>query len=575
MSRYLQQNKRAFLVVSSVLLVIATIGLAGSLFPFDIRAIRLSAIRMRQYSPLLTLACVYLAAAFFAVYRILQHLEGQVSLLGFSAQVGISSSKDPFPRLGTLIGVGLVSLFILGQSIAQLGTPLDWDEMDTITRLVSPQICPVDEKNPYQNRDVISPSKNTRNHPIASVASWMIMKVIGVGPQRARLPAVFFTLGFLVVFFTWGLSLFSPAVILFTLLHLSINGLFIWYTHSMRGYISMSLFCLIALFLVIQSPHQAKRFSNLALLACGFACGLTHTFGGIFYVLLILSYLFWIATESPRMSESDVKAHWRRLMFGTLPIPLIVHILFHQYFFLSHIGYLYATLPLERPEPLTLLLGVRSSLASLFLAGWIVTLAVASFFRRGQRDVLTVFLALSTITFSILLLSLKTTLFEARFLLAFVPPFVLWAARTIESISSPGIRGAFIASGLAFLVVLPVQGRSGIYNARTEKMAAFNSFIGHAKTITTSVDSECVSARGDADEARFTRGLFFFRSKEAGSTSCERRFITYFSRDWKGEHPISPFEKVHLTELFHDEMGRALYEEHFAPGQNRLAQFNL
>jgi hypothetical protein len=566
----LQTNRRFFFILFLTFAATAVVTLILSAAPPRIPQLNLAREKISQWATLATFALATMAAMSFAISHILFALQGRCNLLALSANpFRVNSPRET--RLMPYLLCGVLALALFSQTLWNVRAPMDWDELDTATRLISPELAPLDEKSPYGNRDVISPTKNTRNHAMANVAALISLKILGTSDVAARLPSLFFTLLFLGVLCTIGAFTAGANPLALTLAHLTANGMFLWYTHSMRGYISMSLFTGICLFLLMDSPLSKNRLSSVALFLCGIGTAVTHTFGAIFFLILLTSYLFWVSIHAARWSVSELKTHVTKLIAGILAVPFILFILMKQYFFLSRIGFLYSSITPEKTDTFLSVLGIGFAPTAWILAVFLAILVIVRIQQRQELDLLSLFLGLSTVSIGFLILTLKATLFEARFLLAFLLPLLLWTASTMEAVKNPVLKGVLATTWAALFIVLPLLGRPDIYAGRIARMGQYGDFIKHVHDITEGVPKGCITASGEIDQTLFSNGFYFKAAAANLPPQCPRQFHLHFSRDWKGEHPLAPAQLSQMRERYHDGFGRYVYEKQTAR-PNRLAK---
>ncbi len=508
--------------------------------------------RLHFFCGMSALALTLLAILCFSAARVVPYVTRH-SLYKLES---IPGEKRATSRLWITLQI-LLSVAIFSQTVLHRNAPLDWDELDTATRLGTPSVCPIDDKNPYQNSDLISPTKNTRNHALANVAVVAAYRIFGVSEKIARLPALVFTLLFLIAIFLSTREVAPPAAIAFLLGHLALNGLFLWYAHSLRGYISMELFTFLALMELTKNPSR-RASPWLYCLFIAFA-SVTHTFGALFCLLLFSTHLIWTAWYAPSLNASDLNFHLKRLAIAILCAPFLLWILSKQFLFLNHIGYLNTVIPVEKAEALASAWGITLPFGTFLVILVFIAAFLAHWINRRGIDLIGLHLIFSLFVLTLLITLLKATLFESRFLLAFIPPAVLWIATAASEMSFTKARITLWSIAFVVFLLLPWQGRREIYESRTQLMGGYGKFMTQVAAKVPRTEAECIRFSGEADQVMFSRGLYY--PVTGKDTACRESFHVSFAKSWKGKDSPTLLEAGRWMTIIDDGEGRTLSQK--------------
>jgi len=517
--------EKALFFLASALAAQAVVCVLTNVLTDHLSFLAITAERLRQLSGLGALASAIASALVLSLARLVPHISLSISI----PQKTVSRRKptSPWWRVMNLALCGI----ILTQSIMQLHAPLDWDELDTATRLGTPSVCPINDSDPYRNRDLISPTKNTRNHTIANIAVVTAYRLFGVSEHIARLPSLLFTILLLMALLALTEGILPPVALTFLLVHLATNGLFVWYSHSLRGYISMELFTFLALMELLRSDNPRSS----AWMYAGFilAASITHTFGALFCLLLFSAHLMWTAWQAPALKPAALNFHLRRIGVALLSAPIILYVLARQFLFLNQIGFLNSQAPAEKSEAVVTALGISSPAAGFWIVLVILLTLVAQWIRHRKINLLGCYLVFSAVVLGTLVHLLKATLFEPRFLLAFLIPTMLWVGVTISEVRLSLPRYALWALALAIFLILPLKSRTEIFEHRTSLMGGFGNFMTKVTAIVPRSDANCIAFSGEPDQVMFSLGLFYPRRET--TDLCQSHYRVHFAKSWKGQ----------------------------------------
>lgn len=438
------------------------------------------------------------------------------------------------------LAIGLVA-WMVGYSIYNLGGSLDWDELDVTSKLANGEylltLTPAEEKT-YGIRipDVVDPRKNVRNHFIATASALGISSMFGNTKQAFRSPSVLWTL-LLGILLICSKQLLGRPLVLLLLAHLSVNGLCLWYFHSMRGYASVILLSTALFILALQwMDGPWWKIQAYSFFALGFVAPLTHAFGGIYFALLVGAMVL------------SQRARWRELLPAALPLLFMLYLFVSQFLFISRVGYLMTKNAPGISEPLLAVFGTRQPYMMAAMALTMVGLAYVQIFKRRAPLALPFVIVAVLWTFILFaLFVLRTSFFEPRFILPFLVPSVAWMGMRLLD-SKKGI-----ALALVLLVIFPLLQQPASIAAVQNQMQAFDSFSEKAKVFVR--PESCFFFSGETDQVYFSRSLFI-----KDHPPCRNYYHVHYGRNWNGEIPLEQ-EAGFIYELkLDDGEGRKLFE---------------
>lgn len=455
----------------------------------------------------------------------------------------------------------LSALFFRG--LWDFRTPLDWDEIDAAARMASPETSPLGTNEDYGNVDMINPLVNTRNHSLANLMSLGAMKIVGVSENSARLPALLFGLLLLTTLYFLYRRMMGAAIFLLLSLHLLLNESVVWYTHSMRGYVSMMASTLILFSLALASSKGLlvdKKWSYAAFIAAIVVNGFTHSFASVFGLIAVGCYGLWVYFNG-RLIDLKLNTHAQKFFLAGAVASLIpLTILVIQFFYLNRIGNLRSTAEANAFVSIATTFGLVGFGWAAFMMTVVIGGIALRLIQLGEKwyaDYHLLFVGASVLSIFLMLVVLKPSFFEGRFLLGFLIPLVWLLLEATPSGSAA--RKGYIAALLLFLVVGPVLSRAEIFHARTVQYGDYDTFVRQVRVITNSLQHPCFSFSGEADQARFSRDLYFYKKTPKRAAVCNEYFHLHFGKSWEGSLTWTPPEGVQAQDLLGDGKGRHLY----------------
>jgi hypothetical protein len=444
----------------------------------------------------------------------------------------------------------ILSVLILVRTGFQITAPFDYDEQVHASQLSHARAS-----------EIAHPLQNTSFHLLATLTSFVSTKLFGVNKIAVRLPALGFAALWLLSLNLFTLELAGPWAAGLLLCHCLSNELVIWYLHSMRGYVSM--ICLAFLpfwifyrFVKVGVPRH--RTATLLALALSFPLPLfTHAFGGFFCLLLLAAFFLWMGIEGNSLSYSQWQFAWKLSWVALAWVPLLGFVLLKQF-----VG-------TDSEQQVLFVTGASASawhacliklfgLARLWWLKLALTLTVVvllSEIRLGwRRDLgfLSLFLILALVFFEGTSASLHTTL-EGRFLLAFLPVFLLWIGEAVDRIPAPFSRMATYMVAAACFLWAPAQNGPAIYNEITLQIDTYQHFVETARRLSGNLPGRCYTFSGDKSEVEWAENFYFF-SEEPTQESCSARYHLAFGHSAPLWHPTEGFRLI-----FQDDAGRALW----------------
>lgn len=441
-------------------------------------------------------------------------------------------------------------------AIRDLRQPLDWDELDAASRIVSPGSYIDDANARYGNVNMINPFRSTRNHPIANLSTTLATRIFGVSENIVRWPGIFFTVLFCLSTGLLMLRAAAPAVCALLLFHTLANGLLLWYSHSMRGYISMEVCAITVLSVILLTMKEGKTPSLPLKVTFGTALillGFCHTFGVLFYFFLMASLIAWYALNRHRAETSSI----RPLILITCalsPAPLVL--LWGSFVHLKGVGALKSSVLPEFFSPFLSAFGLMPVLPAKILLGATLLFTFVTFLKSPERrfSFLTLFNTMVLTALSLVFVVFRPEFFTGRFLLPFVLPLVWWCAEGV------GIgRKRILATatlGVLFLG-LPWYFQPDLYTTQSEQLGAFHTFARKIKSTLAAESGYCLSISGEDDQMRFLRDVYFHDAYRR--SSCAVRYHAHFAKSWQGKLPLVIPENMIASPIIDEGGERILY----------------
>jgi len=456
-----------------------------------------------------------------------------------------------------------LSVFIFSRASYNVFTgPLDTDETYTASRLGGEGAW-----------KVISPVGHHRNHAISTLSAHFSKQIFGLNEITVRYPSIVFCAAFLLIlnFICWRIA--TPFTTLLIFSNLLVNQLAMWFMHSMRGYLSMMLFTIIPLTVLLwetkflTSTRTSKKRSSsqhLWFFSLFFVGSfLTHTFGGVFSLLLWTALLVWLFFNRSTISGAERRKFSPYLVVGVLSAPLLAILLVSNLQDISSFGYFYADTYPEVGRELLRLVGIgdmkyRAGLI-LFLLG---LLSFRIFVLRDIfRDFLSVFLLVSVFTFACLIFLFRANMVEGRMFLAFLVPLLLWVGDTIYKVKHLWVKvGAFAAAYFLF-VLAPHPNDESLFNVDHEILGSYNTFIKEVRRTTNDFARTCLTVSGHHSQVYWAKSLYLSEPlKRKRNEGCRKNYHIHFGYDWGEAHAFRMSHAGTHRLVYHDGSGRVLFE---------------
>jgi hypothetical protein len=444
----------------------------------------------------------------------------------------------------------LLSVLILARTGMQITAPFDYDEQVHASRLSRTSAS-----------EIAHPLQNTSFHLVATLASYESTKLFGVNKISVRLPALLFTAVWLVCLNLFSLELTGLVAVGILLGHCLTNELLVWYLHSMRGYASMLCLTFLPFWILYRFVKRGVpqlRTATLWALAITFPLPLfTHAFGGFFCLLLLCAFLVWMGREANSMTRREWRFGWSLAFIALAWVPVLSYVLLKQFIGTDSEQQVFfvANTTETGAACLSTLLGLARA--------WWLKLALVAFALVGCNELrsawrkdlgfLAVFLGLAFIFFSGTSLFLRTPV-EGRFLLPFLPLFLLWFGEALER-SLKG-RGWPAVLGLAFVcfIFAPWQNSPDVFNRITQEIDQFQTFVETARKISGNLPSKCYSFSGDKSEVGWAKDFYFVSPQAPSTLPCAVRYSLHFPLADEPPRPLPGYQ-----EIFRDAFGRSLW----------------
>lgn len=425
---------------------------------------------------------------------------------------------------------GSVPVLVLGvvvlveAGVGAWGQPYDYDEQNAAYEFV------------YRGWHRINPLR-TETHPVAALSSFGMFKVFGPGKIEGRIPALIFSAVFLILLAYFGMRHFSPLTNILLFSHLAANHLFIWYAHSLRGYISMMLWCFLLFAWVYELCTSAKaRFHPFLFFALFVGAILTHPFAGIFSIALWFTVLIWGCAQIKKRGDMRRENVKRIVVTGMIGLPFIVGLLYFNQKYVQRDPNLF--IDVSRPTPLTF-----SFLAPIFsnlfgtMGEWysclIFLTALCILFLARGKTVLVNFSGLFLICFSVFFFSVFAAshgqMLVGRFFLAILPILIWWIG---EGVSLSRFRKTLAIASFLLLVGVPMFSSEEITSYVADNHEVYDHFMREVKNRTSPNSRTCFWADGDKQKALVAVPLYLRPGKYGeNSVNCTSRFYFHVAEE--------------------------------------------
>ncbi len=490
---------------------------------------------------------------------VLCYLWGKV----FAAEENSTIAPSPIPlrispaTKGIVILQILLSLAVITRSLLQIQVPLDWDEHEHVSQLAGGDAWA--SMNPFRGSEV---------HSIAAMASFVSMKIFGPSKVAARIPAILFSVGFLIVLNLLFLRYASPVASIFCLATLAGNLMVIYMMHSMRGYAPMLCFSTLSLLFVLDFIAGRKIRLPAFALVTGIAI-FCHSFAGLFTALLFTALLFWLyqnrkklPAESLRLGNKmlAVQFFWL-LVFASVSVFVLLHL--RDTGFALPQGEVPAWVFEMAPYRLFSLFGlVRMWEIKLFLFLMLFLLGIRLLQPRTKATSFPVLLLVIT-TFSMLCLSqlLHIPLLEGRMLTPFLVIFLWWAGETIDQVSSKPLKRVLFVVALS-LLVLPFHLHHDADDGVPEHFADHEKFAAKVYSIVSGFPDRCFSFSGDPAGVKYAANFYFLKERQITlQDDCAHHFHLFYGEGlFRAKYEWTPPKNAAFVQrLYDDDKGRVLF----------------
>lgn len=525
----------------------------------------------QKISSILTLVVLLLACGSvlcFLLYRLCKSWETTSSM-------GVEEKREYLPNIFLWFQI-ICSILMLGLALCQIQVPLDWDEHEHISNLAGGTAW-----------KVINPLRGSENHSLASLSTYVSLRLFGVSKIGARIPAILFSIAFLVLLNLFALQYFSKAGSVVCFLSLAGNPFVIYFMHSMRGYMPMMFFTLVLLYISLKLSNSStiplRRHLILFFIASG--CALfSHFFGGLFLAFLLVSIIIWAYQRRGQLSKEQF-----RTVFSLLSILFVWLIIMGlmSYFILVHMEETGFAMTKDSIPPWLIKLAtfrlftffgfVRIWEIRLFLlfigllVAWRLLYPV-----KKSLSLPTLLLLVGSVVVTALIKILKIPLLEGRMLLPFMVVFFFWLSETLERI--PNLKWQAIAS--SFLLLLFILPYTIHHDNNDEVSAHFSEHDRFAKVVKQTLNSmkippqdRCFSFSGAPDGAPYARDFYFINEKKSElSQDCRFHYHIHYGMGlFRKEYPLSL--SIPVKPLYNDGKGRVWFQiPESLPGKGNLAQ---
>jgi hypothetical protein len=429
----------------------------------------------------------------------------------------------------------ILSVWIICITLYKINSPMDWDELDVGSKLANKEyaqkLTPEEEKKVgIRIPDVLDPRKNVRNHLISNASSFLSAKIFGISKFGLRFPGFLFTLALLIILMASS-NLIPKEILLFSLAHLSVNALTLWYFHSMRGYSAMMFFTTAVYLLGLKWMRfgTLRKVERYAFYLLFYITPLTHLFSGIFCLILLTCLFVFSYFESIDRAQMRQKFLF---LSPCLPIlPMMIYLFYFQFLFINRVGFLRAVSS-EVSVPLLSLFGVHSPFALGSVAAMLLACGAYAIFRKRFLNIQFAVVFICWFAIISVLKIVKPSFFEPRFVLCFLMPTLLW----VGSLSFP--RFAFVKwiPLTAVFLLLPLWEQKTYGSSVQEWLVDYDKFL-VAVNQTVDKSKSCFLFSGEADQTYFSRSLFFVNAPH-----CSELYELHFGHSSEGSIPLEKRE---------------------------------
>lgn len=437
----------------------------------------------------------------------------------------------------------------------QFNSPLDIDENIHATAMARGEFS--QQLNPINT----NPNYYTQNHVLSQLGSILSIKLFGLSKASYRAPSLVLTFGLLTAFFFLSSELASSFILSLILMHLLVNQTAQWYLHSARGYVAMLFLCVVTFLIALDFSHDTTSLTPRRIwlfVGCFLASAFTHLFCAIFNVVLFFALLFWTAANRSKLDTPSQRSALILLAASILTFPVIAFVAVHNLIFLSRVGDLNAAAPANWTQGFMGMLGLtltwQLKLVILLALGLVVHGCLNS--TKRLTSLPSLFLAVSAFVFFLTLAVLKVRILEARFLLPFSIPLLIWMGEMTQGVFHRSGRLAIAFAVGLVLIASPALSFRPLYQTLSHGLTPYDEFLTTVRRL-TSVSRSCYTFIGQQDLSIWAKDFYLHDS--ADLADCANHYWVRFP---DGNDPRFPPLKSELPTsakiLFENASGMAL-----------------
>jgi len=383
---------------------------------------------------------------------------------------------------------------------------------------------------------------NPAVHFLSDTLSRFSIEAFGTSVYTARIPAVLFTLGFLVLLFQLSRKYLPQIATVLIYAHLAVNPMPYWYFHSIRGYISMMVVALLQIYLLwpfvtYGLPLSRRHFWIFTIVST--LSVFTHGYGGILTISLFLALVPWLIWNQPRLTPPAQK---QSILIVTAMGGIVLWTLI---ILAGGIAYFHGTeWTLNQSERaggwtiwaasmVALGIGQQPIFRCLLVVAAILLISQIKKLREDFWG-LTLIIGLSFVAG--MTASLKGYV-TGRFFLGFLLIFILWAGMIISNLQNRLLRRSLLAA-LTLTLILP----QGMYSQPTLFILPqddFYAFIQGVKAETKKATSPCFSfswtGKYAAIHAEMAKHFYLNQGDLKDNYVCVDKFHIHLDRGYPEE----------------------------------------
>lgn len=461
----------------------------------------------------------------------------------------------------------LTSVLILGRAILGMDRPFDTDELTMPLHAL-------------QGDFHLTPSWFLQNsaHPIASLSSLLSMKIFGLGMYTSRAPAIIMSLFFLTqLFFFCRRAKLKNFTVVLIYAHLLASEIFVWYMHSIRGYISMVWLTFVVFSVAYETVHQIRPLTKTRFLAYClslFLFPMTHAFSVVFALMFFTAFLFWFLYFNGDQSREYRQYSMRLIIALFCFTPYFAFFLLQAFLTIEakYINIATGTGPASQTVPAALQLVLGSShvfvlkLIALVTAG---VLLYQAWNKKPLKEPFCGLVILFFVGFVAIQHSLMGTYLAARFLLTLPLLFVLWFSESVHAFPKKYVP---VFWGIAALTLVAFPVLDGDVDLFQLSRKNFYAFIKGTKKQLAGFPKECIdysySGESPASEEMLVAKEFYFKVSPKTDVHCEKMYQLHFGWPWQEDKHYT--EEMRRISTFSDLPPNKKYNPVFSDGNGRF-----